>query len=44
MPTRVGNPVQFKKMDVEVGDLIKDHFVIYFTFRDLDHNVIEVHD
>jgi catechol 2,3-dioxygenase-like lactoylglutathione lyase family enzyme len=33
---------ELKKLDVVVGDLTKDNGVIFFTFFDLDNNVLEV--
>lgn len=33
---------QLKNHDVNVGDLITDHVVTYFTFRDRDNNILEV--
>ncbi|HRG11181.1 MAG TPA: VOC family protein [Cyclobacteriaceae bacterium] len=33
---------QLKKMNVRVGDIITDHVVTYFTFLDLDDNILEV--
>lgn len=33
---------QLKNRDVKIGDLITDHVVTYFTFYDLDNNVLEV--
>ena len=33
---------QLKKRNVNVGDLTTDHAVTYFTFYDLDNNVLEV--
>jgi catechol 2,3-dioxygenase-like lactoylglutathione lyase family enzyme len=33
---------QLKDREVRVGDLTTDHVVTYFTFRDLDNNVLEV--
>lgn len=34
--------MQLKKLNVKVGDLITDHVVTSFTFRDLDNNILEV--
>lgn len=33
---------QLKERNVSVGDLTTDHVVTYFTFYDLDNNVLEV--
>jgi catechol-2,3-dioxygenase len=33
---------QLKDLNVKVGDLTTDHVVTYFTFFDLDNNVLEV--
>lgn len=33
---------QLKNRDVRVGELITDHVVTYFTFHDLDNNILEV--
>ncbi len=33
---------QLIKMDVKVGDMTTDHVVTYFTFRDIDDNILEV--
>ena len=33
---------QLKKRDVNVGEIITDHVVTYFTFYDPDNNVLEV--
>jgi catechol 2,3-dioxygenase-like lactoylglutathione lyase family enzyme len=33
---------QLKNRNVNVGELITDHVVTYFTFRDPDNNILEV--
>lgn len=33
---------QLKKRHVNVGELTTDHVVTYFTFRDVDNNILEV--
>jgi catechol 2,3-dioxygenase-like lactoylglutathione lyase family enzyme len=33
---------QLKNLDVKVGDIITGDVVTYFTFRDLDENILEV--
>jgi hypothetical protein len=33
---------QLKLRDVNVGEIMTDHVVTYFTFRDPDNNILEV--
>lgn len=33
---------QLKNRNVNIGDLVTDHVVTYFTFRDPDTNILEV--
>ena len=33
---------QLKKLNVQVDEIITDHVVTYFTFRDPDNNILEV--
>ena len=33
---------QLKNRDISVGELISDHVVTYFTFHDIDNNILEV--